>query len=113
MGRYQRQLAEVGMGESGGGFAPTIVTAAATLKLHEQNVRVDSTAGAFALTLPPVGDAIGLMFTVAMIVDNGNVTVQDQDESYGWSDMVLTAVADHVCVYSDGLVWHQLCDVTT
>ena len=108
MGRYQEQMAAIG--DSKGAV---IKDAAATLRLDEQFVRCDSTDAAFAVTLPPVAEAMGLMFAINFIVDGGDITIQDQNESYGWTDLVMTAVADHVCVYSDGLCWHVLHDTTT
>jgi len=109
--RYNQQIIN-NLGGSGD-INPAVKTAAATLALYERTVLADSTAGAFAITLPAVAEARGLIYAITQIVDNGNVTVQDQDDSYGWADMVLTAVADHVLLYSDGRVWHQLVDVTT
>ena len=88
-------------------------TAAATLTLDETLVICDTTAGAMAITLPAVAEARGLMFSIILETDGGDLTVQDQDDSYNWSDMVLTAATDHVLVYSDGFQWNQLVDVTT
>lgn len=86
-----------------------------TLKLYEQTVYVIATAGAVTITLPNVLEAMGLIFSVYCedITDPATVTVQDQDESLGWSDLSLTAGLDHVLLYSDGLQWNKLIDVTT
>ena len=71
--------------------------------------------GAYAITLPPVGEACGMVFSVYAdsIADSATITVQDPDESIGWSDLSLTTTADHVVVYSDGLTWHVLHETTT
>ena len=111
--RYNRQIMENGLGGAGD-IDPYVIAAAATLKISQNSILVDSTDGAFAITLPGVSEARGMIFSATMIADAGNVTIQDQDDSYGnWSDLVLTAVQDHVCIYSDGLVWHVLHDTTT
>ena len=88
------------------------VTAADTLEVYEQNVLVTST-GAYAITLPPVSEARGLMYSIYFVSDGGDVTIQDQDDSFDWSDMVMTANNDRVLLYSDGRTWHPLIDVTT
>jgi len=87
---------------------------AATLAVHEQYVTVDSTAGAFTVTMPRAEDAAGLHFTVTMTVDNGNVTVAfpgaaGQDPG----DAVLTAVDDYVSMYSSGERWIVESEITT
>lgn len=82
--------------------------AAATLAVYETQVTVDSTVGALAVTLPAVAAARGNTYSVTLLVDGGNVTVQDQDDSYGWSDITLADVGDAVLVYSDGLNWWTL-----
>lgn len=94
------------------------LTAAATLRLDQRIIRASSSTvlgGAFAITLPPVGEAAGMIFTVYAdsILNTATITVQDQNESVGWSDLALTATGDHICIYSDGLTWHVLHETTT
>lgn len=81
-------------------------TVAVTLKVYERLVRIDSTAGAFNLTLPSVAEAQGLEFSLFMLVDNGDVTVKDSADSIGWTDLTLGDVGDHVLCRSDGRCWH-------
>jgi len=88
-------------------------TEEAYLEVYEQTVICDSTGGAFDVYLPPVSEARGLIYSIYLEVDNGNVVVMDLDDSFGWSDMTMTAAHDRVLLYSDGRVWHVLEDVTT
>ncbi len=99
-----------------GGLAQLIATsenilmasAAATLRLDQRIVQADTSGGAFAITLPPVNEAIGMMFSFRVAVAGNALTVQDQNESEGWADITLDAVNDRVVVYSDGVSWHTL-----
>lgn len=86
-----------------------------TLKVYEQTVLCYATAGALTLTLPNVLEAKGKLFSIYCkdLTGPSTVVVQDNDESLGWSDLTLTADADHVLLYSDGLQWNVLIDVTT
>ncbi len=65
---------------------------------------------AYAITLPPVGESTGLVFSFTSVEDLGtyNVTIQDQDESFDWSDIILTGDNETVVLYSDGRRWHTL-----
>jgi hypothetical protein len=93
--------------------APNYVTVAETLDVEDHVNLCDSTLGAFAITLPPVGEAKGCMYSFLLQVDGGNVTIQDQNESQSWTDLVMTAVSDRALVYSDGFMWHTLDSVLT
>lgn len=87
-------------------MTPTNLTAAATLTVYQTKVVCDSTDGAFAVTLPNVGEAVGKFFSIVMSVDNGDVTIQDQDESlYFDGDYTLNDVGDGYLLYSDGMSW--------
>jgi hypothetical protein len=89
-------------------------SAAATLTVRDQVVIADSTSAAFAITLPPVAEAQGLIFTIDATVGATNtVTVQDQDDSVDWTDISLDANLDACCVRSDGRRWMVLCDMYT
>ncbi len=95
-----------------------MISAAATLRLDQRHVLANgSTAlgGAFSITLPPVSECAGMIFTIwcEVIANAATVTVQDQDESEGWSDVALTTTADHLVVVSDGRHWITLADVST
>lgn len=83
-------------------------TAALAMDVYDQCVECDSTAGAFAVTLPNVSLAAGKLYSISLIVDNGNVTIQDNDESRDWADLVMTAANDYALLYSDGRKWFTL-----
>lgn len=85
------------------------------LKTYEQTVLCYATAGNLTITLPNVLEAAGRTFSIYCkdLTSPSTVTVQDNDESVGWSDMSLTADLDHVLLYSDGLQWNKLINVTT
>jgi len=92
------------------------VAAAALLTPRDQCVRATANAasGAYAITLPPVGDCRGLWFAiVTRDADNANtVTIQDQDESEFWAgDIVFDGPRESILLWSDGYTWHQCCQV--
>lgn len=89
-----------------------VKTVAATLLLTETQVRVDSTLGAMALTLPSVAEAKGLTYSIILETDGGNLTIQDADDSYNWADLTCDDALDGFLLYSDGFVWWQLAAIT-
>jgi len=84
------------------------VTTTLVMDVYDQVVECDSTGGAFTVTLPNVAEAKGKMYSISLIVDNGDVTIQDNDESRDWADLVMTAANDYALVYSDGRKWFTL-----
>lgn len=84
------------------------------LTVYEQTVLVYATAAIHTIYLPNVTEARGLLFSINLIDTTAHtVTVADNDESLGWSDLSLTADGDHVLLYSDGVRWNLIIDVTT
>ena len=81
------------------------ITASATLEVYEQLAICDSTDGAMTLTLPPVGEAKGKFYSIIFETDNGDLTVADQDDSYDWDDLTMTAAVDGALLFSDGMKW--------
>jgi len=85
------------------------ITEATTLDVYDQVVECDSTGGAFAVTLPNVAEAKGKIYTIKLVVDNGDVTIQDQDESKHWGgDYTLDDAGDGYAFYSDGRKWWMI-----
>lgn len=94
------------------------LTADATLTPRDQAVRVSASpaTGAITITLPNVSECRGLWFSiVARDADGTNtVTIQDQDESEYWAgDITMNGPGDVNLLYSDGMMWHQCCGITT
>ena len=83
-------------------------TAAATLTLDETLVICDTTDGAMAITLPNVSEAAGLMFSIVLQTDGGDLTIQDDGDSYAWDDRVFDNAGDREVLYSDGYAWHVM-----
>lgn len=93
-------------------FIKRDVAADLSLTLGHRTVRVlaDGTSGPIVLTLPNVSEAAGMIISIyAQTADATNtVTVQDQNESEGWSDVVLNADDEGLVLMSDGLKWVEL-----
>ncbi len=75
--------------------------------VYESNGLVQA---AYAITLPAVADSIGLVFAFTTVEDlsSYNVTIQDQDESFDWADILLTSNNESLVLQSDGRRWHIL-----
>ena len=68
------------------------------------------------LGLPPVAQAKGMLFSiVCRNADAVNaITVTDQDDSECWNgDFTLNGKCDALLMYSDGMFWWTLQDLTT
>ena len=84
-----------------------------TMEVFEQVVLIDTDTvdGTFTVTLPPVAEAAGKMYSITLIDAGGTVTIQDQDDSYDWNDIDdMDADDDAELLYSDGLRWFEICD---
>ena len=83
------------------------------LTVRDQTVRastVSGGAGAFTITLPSVGEAKGLLFSLFMVARNGSedITIADKGDDTGLSDIVLNAADERCLLYSDGFHWFTL-----
>jgi len=84
------------------------LSAATTLTVSAARVHVTGNTASddWSLTLPPVAEAAGRFLSIyATIANSKTVTVQDQDDSVGWTDLTLDTDDDHALLYSDGLRW--------
>lgn len=65
-------------------------------------------AGGITITLPPVAEAKGRIYTIISrgATAGNTVTVADMDDSECWvGDIVMDGPCDRLCLYSDGLAW--------
>lgn len=87
------------------------VSADAVMDVADNILHVTGFSGAVSITLPPVAQAAGQTYAVKVLDDASvnNVTVQDQDESRGWSDLACSnASGGTLLLYSDGEEWHAI-----
>lgn len=108
--RGQAQLEGMQVPESDVSVAKT---ADVTLEVFEQVVYCNNTVASFTVTLPPIKEAAGKMYSIKLITDSGanTVTVTDQSDSYDFAEsgaLILTAITDFVLLYSDGFKWYTL-----
>jgi hypothetical protein len=91
------------------------VTATYAMKVWDQILHITANSGtAITITLPSVAEAKGKFYSIVMLLSNtGDATVTDLENDAAFADMVLTATADRVLVYSDGIQWWLLFDLTT
>jgi len=83
-----------------------------TLKSSQQTVCVLSGAvGDTVITLPTVGEAAGLIYSITLITDGGqDVTVNDNgdDSRVAFTLVTMDTVLDYILLYCDGQTWWTL-----
>lgn len=110
MDRIERMKDESAVGL---GVAAT-KTASYEMKPYEHRVLVDSTSGAITITLPPVTEAAGKLYSIICITYVNAVTIADNDDSYSWADEAtsIAAAGDGALYYSDGFSWFNVSTIT-
>lgn len=86
--------------ENGG---QTYISSTATLTVEQRHVVLGDFTG--TVTLPPVLEAEGLIFTLDHPAGTNAITLTDQDDSNDWSDKTIDAVDDGIALYSSGGKW--------
>lgn len=85
---------------------------AVTLTPDEQNVQVDVTSADVTITLPPVGEARGLLYFIECLGTGNNLVVQDQDDTILATDYASGNIQlDHgyVAVLNiAGRIWYEV-----
>ena len=76
-----------------------------TLGVNERVVLVDASNGTYTITLPSVAEAQGLMFHVLAVDGTNNITIQDNNNDAGLSDITLNADDEEVLLISTGYSW--------
>ncbi|RQW92817.1 MAG: hypothetical protein EHM79_00380 [Geobacter sp.] len=100
---------------------PVVTT---SLKVYEQVVYVSTVDAHVTITMPPVAEAAGRIYSIMCILRTGSydVTITDYKDDtgnatkahgdLGNANLVLNAANEHVILYSDGVAWHLLNNVT-
>ena len=104
--RYNRQMAEL-LPDS----ALVTKTADASLNIRETHIEVDSSSNTVAITLPPVAEAKGLIFTIYVKTYTSAVTVV-APLSEDFSTLTFNGAADGCVMFSDGKRWWTLVERT-
>lgn len=91
------------------------VTAAATIKAFEHIVYITLPgASTYVITLPPVNECFGIYCFVVTVDGAGTCTIADSDEAMiDYTSDALTQLGDHVILFTEGLQWYQLKELTT
>lgn len=87
------------------------LTADATLRVGQSIVRgtANTANDSWTLTLPPVAQAIGLsIYIEATIANSKTITVQDNNDDAGLTDITLDADGEYVMLFSTGEAWIEL-----
>jgi len=89
--------------------------------IDDTMVMCDGSSNAIALTLPPVAEAQGRIFSIRVTDGSNNTTVSGGGDAVAATDgtndfasgVALTAANDVALLYSDGLAWIPLHVVAT
>ena len=87
------------------------LSAAATLTISQRLVfgTVNTANGSYTVTLPDVAEAAGLIFYVRADVANSKVlTLEDNGNDAGLTDLVLDTDNDSIILFSTGKEWREL-----
>ena len=84
-------------------------TTEVTLTVYQRIVHASvrkAIGGSYVVTLPEVGEAAGLFFYVKVsILDGLTVTVEDNGDDAGLTDIVLDGNTEHCFLFSTGKEW--------
>ena len=77
-------------------------------------VRPSALTAPMVVVLPPVAEAKGRFYSIVVRAADAvnTVTITHRDDSECWDDIVLNGKCDALLMYSDGLFWHRLANVT-
>lgn len=92
-----------------------------TMGIDDTLVMADGSSNTIALTLPPVAEAQGRIFSIRVTDGTNNTTVSTNGDAISATDgtddfstgVALTAADDVAVLYSDGLAWTPLHVVST
>ena len=83
-------------------------TAAYQMVPRDTLVKVNPTAGAFTVTLPPVAQCAGGMYVVKQVASNNQTTIKDKgDANYAVSFVLNTATETRIFT-CDGEQWYNI-----
>ena len=89
---------------------------AASVEMTTRNyvVRPSAITAPMVIVLPPVSEAKGRFYSILVRAADAvnTITISDKDDSECWTDIVLNGKCDALLLYSDGLFWHRLANVT-
>lgn len=90
-----------------------VKTATCTLKVYEQYVRCENADATMTITMPPVAECAGKLFSLFYPADTTfDVTIAAPDAE-GWDgDYTLDSAGDGRLLYSDGRHWWSIGDLT-
>jgi hypothetical protein len=115
--RISRQDRELGLGvmkasdSYRSGYVYTIVSYA--MSVRDFVVEVGLAAGNITITLPPVAEARGKIYTIALLdADTHDYTVTDKGDDPRWSDIVLGDDHDYLVLFSNGKRWFELAEMS-
>jgi len=90
---------------------PIHLLAAEELVVGSQNVvaTANTATDSYTVTLPPVGPSAGTIISISAIIANAKaVTVADNNDDAGFTDVVLNTTLDNLVLYSTGIYWRKL-----
>ncbi len=94
----------------------TEILAAVTLKPYQtvNRATANTATDSYTITLPPVSECAGRLYSfIVTIANSKTITLAHHGDSVNWTNLAFTATNDRALLYSDGLMWYVLIDVTT
>lgn len=75
---------------------------------HYTTIIVDTSSYTATVTLPNVAEAKGMTYSISIGAGTNELTIQDRDDSEGWTDIGIEDTNDRLVVQSDGIYWHTV-----
>lgn len=118
--RVQREVREVGQGVYGPsdsyrrGYkkitSVATTTIASSMAVYDFVTELDITAADYTLTLPPVAEAKGKIYSIVVLdADTKTLTVTDAGDDARWTDRELGDDHDYLVIFSNGKRWFEFC----
>lgn len=81
-------------------------TAAYVMTVRDTDVKVDSTGGAFQVTLPPVAECAGMLYIIRQMASANTVTIVDKGDAALAISRTITTTTGALGFRSNGERWY-------
>ena len=85
--------------------ATPIITAAYLMTIRDTDLKVNSTTGAFQVTLPPVAECAGMEYVIRQMASATTVTIVDKGDASVATSVTLTSATAAIALKSNGERW--------
>ena len=85
--------------------AAPVKTSAYVMTIRDTDLKVDSTTGAFQVTLPPVAECAGIEYVIRQMASANAVTIVDKGDGSVATSVTLNTTTGVIALKSNGERW--------